>query len=142
MVFSAMSVGPPSKAPALASVGQLSADVCLPPAGGFDDVQALRATVDDIMYTVDKNMSLDFKSDTNILPHRVYFSTIFKAKGLGSKNVWWVTEDERNPPNPTALVADLTAARRNMCYVAVTRAKEKLSFLGARPFATPAPEQC
>ena len=58
----------------------------------------------------------------------VMFSTIHKAKGLEADNVWILKPDIM--PHPMAKSLSDKAQERNLCYVAITRAKKVLNYVG------------
>lgn len=60
----------------------------------------------------------------------VIFSTIHKAKGLEADNVWILKPDLM--PHPMAKSVSDKAQERNLCYVAITRAKKTLNYVGER----------
>lgn len=55
----------------------------------------------------------------------VLLSTVHKAKGLEANNVWILATDRMPHPN-----AKNMSEERNICYVAITRAKENLYYCG------------
>ena len=60
----------------------------------------------------------------------VIFSTIHKAKGLEADNVWILKPEVM--PHPMAKSLSAKAQERNLCYVAITRAKKTLNYVGER----------
>ena len=60
----------------------------------------------------------------------VIFSTIHKAKGLEADNVWILKPEIM--PHPMAKSVSDKAQERNLCYVAITRAKKTLNYVGVR----------
>lgn len=58
----------------------------------------------------------------------VKLSTIHKAKGLESDNVFWLNKDKLNPA-PWANAGWEMDQEMNLCYVAATRAKHNLYFI-------------
>lgn len=95
-------------------------------------IAGFREMILNIVYAIDDDDNGGLiEEDAKILDKRIYFSTIFKAKGLGAANVWWITKD-LDLERPTDA---LTSVKRNMYYVALTRTIEKMTFLGRRPFS-------
>jgi len=60
----------------------------------------------------------------------VIFSTIHKAKGLEADNVWILKPEIM--PHPMAKSLSDKAQERNLCYVAITRAKKTLNYVGKK----------
>lgn len=60
----------------------------------------------------------------------VVFSTIHKAKGLEANNVWII--ETHLMPHPMAKSKADKEQEMNLCYVAVTRAKKVLNYVGGR----------
>jgi len=60
----------------------------------------------------------------------VVFSTIHKAKGLEANTVWILNPELM--PHPMAKTPEAIEQERNLCYVAVTRAKQNLFYVGER----------
>ena len=60
----------------------------------------------------------------------VIFSTVHKAKGLEADNVWILSPEKM--PHPMAKSAADREQERNICYVAITRAKKNLNYVGKR----------
>ena len=60
----------------------------------------------------------------------VTVSTIHNAKGLEANNVWILKPDLM--PHPMAKSQDDRQQERNLCYVAITRAKVSLNYVGER----------
>jgi len=60
----------------------------------------------------------------------VTFSTIHKAKGLEANNVWILKPDLM--PHPMAKSQADKQQEKNLCYVAITRAKVSLNYVGER----------
>ena len=60
----------------------------------------------------------------------VTFSTVHKAKGLEADNVWILKPDVM--PHPMATSESDRQQERNLCYVAITRAKNTLNYVGDR----------
>ena len=58
----------------------------------------------------------------------VTLSTVHKAKGLEANNVYILATDRMPHPNASNIEEE-----RNICYVAITRAKENLYYCGPRP---------
>jgi len=59
----------------------------------------------------------------------VTFSTIHKAKGLEADNIWILKPDLM--PHPMAKSAADKQQEKNLCYVAITRAKKTLTYVGS-----------
>ena len=55
-------------------------------------------------------------------------STVHKAKGLEADNVYILTPERMPHPKATN-----PQEERNICYVAITRAKKNLYYCGERP---------
>jgi superfamily I DNA/RNA helicase len=101
----------------------------------IETVALFERAVKEVMYAMDNSAAAaetDLSDDTVVFDkgRRIFFSTIFKSKGLGSNHVWWVTDDKRNPGNEDLPVEHLRPHMRNMYSVAITRSKEKLTLLG------------
>ena len=60
----------------------------------------------------------------------VTFSTVHKAKGLEADNVWNLKPEVM--PHPMAKSSADRQQERNLCYVAITRAKKTLNYVGER----------
>jgi superfamily I DNA/RNA helicase len=60
----------------------------------------------------------------------VVFSTIHKAKGLEADNVWII--ETQLMPHPMAKSKSDREQEMNLCYVAITRAKKILNYVGGR----------
>ena len=60
----------------------------------------------------------------------VIFSTIHKAKGLERDNIWILKPELM--PHPMAKSAADKQQEKNLCYVAITRAKKTLNYVGER----------
>ena len=60
----------------------------------------------------------------------VIFSTIHKAKGLEKDNIWILKPELM--PHPMAKSAADKQQEVNLCYVAITRAKKTLNYVGER----------
>jgi len=60
----------------------------------------------------------------------VTFSTIHKAKGLEANHIWILKPDLM--PHPMAKSAADKQQEKNLCYVAITRAKVSLNYVGER----------
>ena len=60
----------------------------------------------------------------------VIFSTIHKAKGLEADNVWILKPELM--PHPMAKSPSDKEQEKNLCYVAITRAKKTLNYVGER----------
>lgn len=60
----------------------------------------------------------------------VVFSTVHKAKGLEADNVWILSPDKM--PHPMAKSKSAREQEKNLCYVAITRAKKTLRYIGGR----------
>lgn len=60
----------------------------------------------------------------------VVFSTIHKAKGLEANNVWII--ETQLMPHPMARSDADKEQEMNLCYVAITRAKKVLNYVGGR----------
>ena len=60
----------------------------------------------------------------------VIFSTVHKAKGLEADNIWILKPELM--PHPMATSTSDKAQERNLCYVAITRAKKTLNYVGER----------
>ena len=92
-------------------------------------VAGFRKMIENHVYAIDEPDGR-IEDDTKSLEKRMYFATLFKAKGLGATNVWWITKDL----DPEGRADGLTPVKRNMYYVAVTRTIQELTFLDRRPF--------
>ena len=73
------------------------------------------------------NIETIFKDGKN---RGVVFSTIHKAKGLESNNVWIIKTDVM--PHPMAKSSADRQQENNLCYVAITRAMKNLYYVGDR----------
>ena len=104
-------------------------------AGEFEAAVSVRNFVRDCVFSEDSVTGMDYTDDTLVLGDRIYISTIFKAKGLGSQRVWWYTQPSSISDHAPPSVASLSVAQRNLFYVAVTRSKEKLFVIGGKPFS-------
>ena len=94
-----------------------------------DKADCIRALIGQAL-TVDgliKNIEAVFKDKKGAC---VTFSTIHKAKGLEANNVWILKPDLM--PHPMAKSAADKEQERNLCYVAITRAKVSLNYVGGR----------
>lgn len=60
----------------------------------------------------------------------VIFATIHKAKGLEKDNIWIL--EPHLMPHPMAKTDADRQQERNLCYVAITRAKKTLNYVGER----------
>jgi DNA helicase-2/ATP-dependent DNA helicase PcrA len=58
----------------------------------------------------------------------IMLSTVHKAKGLEADNVYILTPERMPHPKATNMQEE-----RNICYVAITRAKKNLYYVGPRP---------
>jgi len=58
----------------------------------------------------------------------IMLSTVHKAKGLEADNVYILTPERMPHPKATNMQEE-----RNICYVAITRAKKNLYYVGSRP---------
>ena len=94
-----------------------------------DKADCIRALIGQAL-TVDgliKNIEAVFKDKKGAC---VTFSTIHKAKGLEANNVWILKPDLM--PHPMAKSMADKEQERNLCYVAITRAKVSLNYVGDR----------
>ncbi len=58
----------------------------------------------------------------------IMLSTVHKAKGLEADNVYILATERMPHPKATNMQEEL-----NICYVAITRAKKNLYYVGPRP---------
>ena len=91
-----------------------------------DCIKALMGTATTVKGLV-QNIQTVFKNQYGPC---VTFSTVHKAKGLEADNVWILKPDVM--PHPMAKSRADKQQEKNLCYVAITRAKKTLNYVGER----------